>query len=64
MLKDAHLGWSYLEYEDGWPAAKAVENSGMANRPKYILSISALIGTRSVNYADSELTDTVAYVLM
>jgi hypothetical protein len=24
MLKDAHLGWSYLEYEDGWPAAKYV----------------------------------------
>jgi hypothetical protein len=24
MLKDAHLGWSYLDYKDGWPVAKYV----------------------------------------
>ncbi|EAW09503.1 endo 1,5-alpha-arabinase [Aspergillus clavatus NRRL 1] len=42
---DAHLGWNYLKYKDGWPSAQGGKNSGMALRPNAILRISVLIST-------------------
>lgn len=26
-IQDAHLGWNYLAYEDGWPVAKSSSNT-------------------------------------
>ncbi|GES57485.1 arabinan endo-1 [Aspergillus terreus] len=40
---DAHLGWNYLGYVDGWPEARASKNAGSHLRPNYQLTTTTIL---------------------
>lgn len=45
LHSDSTLGWNYLEYEDGWPIARASKSTAPILQPNYTLVALALLCT-------------------